>query len=84
MIRMIDNFKNKILKGDCIEVLKSLPDNSVDMVFADPPYNMQLGGELHRPDNSKVDPLPIIGINLKLCVPMTNYPKRGFANVAAF
>jgi len=55
MIRMEADYKNKILKGDCIEVLKSLPDNSVDMVFADPPYNMQLGGELHRPDNSKVD-----------------------------
>ena len=46
---------NQILKGDCIDVLKTLPDNSVDMVFADPPYNMQLGGELHRPDQSKVD-----------------------------
>ena len=55
MIRMKAEYKNKILKGDCIEVLKSLPDNSVDMVFADPPYNMQLGGDLHRPDNSKVD-----------------------------
>jgi modification methylase len=41
--------------GDCLEVLKSLPDKSVDMVFADPPYNLQLGGELLRPDNSKVD-----------------------------
>ena len=41
--------------GDCIEVLKSLPDKSVDLVFADPPYNLQLGGDLLRPDNSKVD-----------------------------
>ncbi|HAD83374.1 MAG TPA: modification methylase, partial [Brevundimonas sp.] len=41
--------------GDCIEVLKGLPDKSVDMVFADPPYNLQLGGDLLRPDNSKVD-----------------------------
>lgn len=41
--------------GDCIEVLKSLPDRSVDLVFADPPYNLQLGGDLFRPDNSKVD-----------------------------
>lgn len=55
MIRMSNLPVDKILKGDCIEVLKSLPDNSVDMVFADPPYNMQLGGDLHRPDNSKVD-----------------------------
>ncbi|WP_433947601.1 site-specific DNA-methyltransferase [Brevundimonas diminuta] len=44
-----------ILRGDCIEVLKGLPDKSVDMVFADPPYNLQLGGNLLRPDNSKVD-----------------------------
>jgi modification methylase len=44
-----------VLRGDCIEVLKSLPDASVDMVFADPPYNLQLGGDLLRPDNSKVD-----------------------------
>jgi len=44
-----------IIQGDCLESLKSLPDRSVDLVFADPPYNLQLGGELLRPDNSKVD-----------------------------
>lgn len=44
-----------ILNGDCIEELKKLPDRSVDLVFADPPYNLQLGGDLLRPDNSKVD-----------------------------
>ena len=44
-----------VLKGDCIEVLKGLPDACVDMVFADPPYNLQLGGDLLRPDNSLVD-----------------------------
>lgn len=41
--------------GDCIEVMNSLPANSVDLVFADPPYNLQLQGELARPDNSVVD-----------------------------
>jgi modification methylase len=41
--------------GECIDVLKTLPDASVDLVFADPPYNLQLGGDLLRPDNSKVD-----------------------------
>jgi modification methylase len=46
---------NTILKGDCVEQLKSLPKGSVDMIFADPPYNLQLGGELTRPNNSKVD-----------------------------
>ena len=44
-----------ILRGDCLEALKTLPDRSVDLVFADPPYNLQLGGDLLRPDNSKVD-----------------------------
>ncbi|HET6971441.1 MAG TPA: site-specific DNA-methyltransferase [Phenylobacterium sp.] len=44
-----------ILRGDCLEELKKLPERSVDLVFADPPYNLQLGGDLLRPDNSKVD-----------------------------
>ena len=44
-----------IIEGDCLEQLKALPSKSVDLVFADPPYNLQLGGELLRPDNSKVD-----------------------------
>ncbi|MDD9901499.1 MAG: DNA methyltransferase [Alphaproteobacteria bacterium] len=47
--------ENTILLGDCIEKLKSLPARSVDIVFADPPYNLQLGGNLERPDHSKVD-----------------------------
>ena len=46
--------KNKILKGNCIKIMNDLPENSVDLIFADPPYNLQLGGDLHRPDNSKV------------------------------
>ena len=44
-----------ILAGDCIEQMRRLPENSVDLVFADPPYNLQLRGDLHRPDNSRVD-----------------------------
>ncbi|WP_319641288.1 site-specific DNA-methyltransferase [Novosphingobium sp. JCM 18896] len=45
----------RILDGDCIEAMRSLPSASVDMVFADPPYNLQLGGDLNRPDGSHVD-----------------------------
>ncbi|MEM1053317.1 MAG: site-specific DNA-methyltransferase [Pseudomonadota bacterium] len=45
----------QILDGDCIEAMRSLPDNSIDCVFADPPYNLQLGGDLNRPDGSEVD-----------------------------
>ncbi len=46
--------RNEILAGDCIEIMKSLPARSVDLIFADPPYNLQLGGDLTRPDHSKV------------------------------
>jgi len=46
---------NKILNGDCIDIMNSLPPESIDLIFADPPYNLQLKGELHRPDHSKVD-----------------------------
>ena len=49
------DYLDRILVGDCIELMRSLPEASVDMVFADPPYNLQLGGELLRPDHSKVD-----------------------------
>ncbi|WP_285018429.1 site-specific DNA-methyltransferase [Novosphingobium sp. fls2-241-R2A-195] len=45
----------RILTGDCIEAMRTIPDASVDMVFADPPYNLQLGGDLARPDGSHVD-----------------------------
>ena len=50
-----ENWLNTILKGDCVAALDALPDNSVDLIFADPPYNLQLNGDLHRPDQSMVD-----------------------------
>ena len=46
---------NQILEGDCIAAMNRLPAGSIDLIFADPPYNLQLKGDLHRPDNSLVD-----------------------------
>ena len=46
---------NTILKGDCVAALNRLPEKSVDAIFADPTYNLQLNGDLHRPAQSKVD-----------------------------
>ena len=46
---------NQILDGDCIDRMNALPAGSIDLIFADPPYNLQLKGDLLRPDNSKVD-----------------------------
>lgn len=46
---------NRIYQGNCIDILNGLPEASVDLVFADPPYNLQLGGDLLRPNNTRVD-----------------------------
>src|SRR5271169_6796396 len=46
---------HEVLTGDCVGTLAELPANSVDLVFADPPYNLQLQGDLKRPDDSRVD-----------------------------
>ena len=48
-------FQNKIINGDCLKELKKIPDNSFDLVFADPPYNLQIGEKLTRPDASIVN-----------------------------
>jgi modification methylase len=48
---------DQILHGDCIEILESFPDKSVDLIFADPPYNLQLRKDLWRPNMTKVDPV---------------------------
>jgi modification methylase len=54
-VRPVSLETDLIHAGDCIEVMRGLPEGSVDLVFADPPYNLQLKGLLHRPDNSLVD-----------------------------
>ncbi len=46
---------NQILLGDCVEIMNALPPKSVDLIFADPPYNMQLQGDLWRPNMTRVD-----------------------------
>lgn len=46
---------NSILNGDCVEIMRSIPDESIDVIFADPPYNLQLNKTLLRPDASVVD-----------------------------
>jgi len=50
----ITDFTDQVLVGDCIDLMNGLPKASVDMIFADPPYNLQLSGELLRPNQSKV------------------------------
>ena len=47
--------QNEIIVGDCIEELAKLPAQCVDLIFADPPYNLQINNELLRPNNTKVD-----------------------------
>ena len=46
---------NKVLVGECLDHLRTIPDQSIDLVFADPPYNLQLERDLLRPNNTVVD-----------------------------
>jgi hypothetical protein len=45
---MITQYLNKIIQGDCLELLKPIPDNSIDMTFADPPFNLKKGYKSYR------------------------------------
>ncbi|HSC19451.1 MAG TPA: site-specific DNA-methyltransferase [Rhizomicrobium sp.] len=51
----IESAVDSIIVGDCVQAMNALPEACADLVFADPPYNLQLAGDLRRPDNSKVD-----------------------------
>jgi site-specific DNA-methyltransferase (adenine-specific) len=46
---------NQVIHGDCIDILSSFPEKSIDVIFADPPYNLQLHHDLYRPNQTKVD-----------------------------
>ena len=52
---LINKFKNRVIVGDCIEQMNNIPAESIDLIFADPPYNLQLSGELSRPNQTKVN-----------------------------
>ncbi len=51
----MSKFLNKVINGDCLEILKKIPDKYFDLIFADPPYNLQIGKDLKRPDSSPVN-----------------------------
>ena len=51
----MSKFSNKIINGNTLKILKTIPNKTFDLVFADPPYNLQIGKKLNRPDNSKVN-----------------------------
>ncbi len=50
----LDKILNTVINADCVEAMKKIADNSVDVIFADPPYNLQLGEALKRPDDTDV------------------------------
>ena len=51
----MSKFENKIVNEDSLKILKEIPDKTFNLIFADPPYNLQIGEKLKRPDNSKVN-----------------------------
>ena len=76
-------FSNQIVNGDCLKE-KKIPNKSFDLVFADPPYNMQIGEKLTRPDASKVNGVNDSGINLIVLNITMNSALLGLMNVKEF
>ena len=75
---------HRILVGDCVAEMAKLPAASVDLVFADPPYNLQLASDLKRPDNSHVDAVTDDWDKFdELRRPMTPSPRTGSTPAAA-
>ena len=52
--KRLKKYLNQIIRGDCVDVMKKMPAGSIDMIFADPPYNLQLKNDLWRPNKTKV------------------------------
>ena len=69
--------QSRILVGDCVAEMAKLPPASVDLVFADPPYNLQLRGDLLRPDKSQVDAVADDWDQFAGFAPMTISPAPG-------
>ena len=74
---------NKIIVGDCIAELARLPEQSVDLVFADPPYNLQLNNELLRPNNSASTASTTTGTSSAASPTTTRSPATGLEPAAA-
>ena len=60
------DFKNKLVNGDSLKELRKIPNETFDLIFADPPYNLQLKNTLTRPDSSRVSAVMKNGTNLKI------------------
>src|SRR5258705_527079 len=81
------NSQHRVLVGDCVAEMAKLPAASVDLVFADPPYNLQLANDLKRPDDSHVDALMqdlgfwiLNDVIWRKTNPMPNFRGRRFTN----
>ncbi len=83
-LKMNLDFKNKLINGDSLEELKKIPDETFNLVFADPPYNLQLKSELTRPDSSKVSAVNDKWDNLKILRNTMILLTLGLVNVKEF
>ncbi len=73
---LLNSYLNRVIVGDCIEKMNELPSESVDLIFADPPYNLQLNGDLERPDQTKVDGVKESWDKFKSISDYDNYTKQ--------
>ena len=67
---------NQIVNGNSLKEIKKIPDKSFDLVFADPPYNMQIGETLTRPDASKVNGVKFVEADFIIDFPVSVFPVK--------
>ena len=78
------NLRNKIINGNFLEEIKKIPDKSFDLIFADPPYNMQLGETYEDLIIQKLKALMMTGTSFKILKVTTNFQLYGYKNAREF
>ena len=76
--------KNQIILGDSIKEMKKMKDQSVDLIFADPPYNLQLKDTLYRPDQTTVEAVTQDWDKFSTYKEYDQLPMHGLVNVNVF
>ena len=73
----LEDALDRVIEGDCVEKMRALPEGCADLVFADPPYNLQLKDELRRPTIPRSTPSTIIGTSSPASPNTTASPANG-------
>ena len=87
-VKLEDLYKStsgiELFNENCVSLMENIPEESVDLIFADPPYNLQLNNELLRPNNSRLKASKRSGINFLVLMIMISLQKNGYKRLGGF